>query len=99
MQFEIPNCNQITDSDVTIMNCSRITFERPWVNDTYAPTSINQQLLRTGETLSIPPTMYTWTDNTDKKLKPNKANMTAFKNLTLWFREINGDKMHNFQIK
>ncbi len=30
-----------------------------------------------------PSTMYTWTDNTDKNLKPNKAKMTAFKNLTL----------------
>ncbi len=28
-------------------------------------------------------TMYTWTDNTDKNLKPNKAKMTAFKNLKL----------------
>ncbi len=27
-------------------------------------------------------TIYTWTDNTDKNLKPNKANMTTFKNLT-----------------
>ncbi len=30
-----------------------------------------------------PSTMYTWTDNTDKNFKPNKVNMTAFKNLTL----------------
>ncbi len=43
-------------------------------------------------------TMYTWTDKTDKNLNPNKANMTAFKNLT-WFREFNGEKKHNFQIK
>ncbi len=33
--------------------------------------------------LLFPSTMYTWTDNTDKNLKPNKANMTAFKNWTL----------------
>ncbi len=43
--------------------------------------------------------MYTWIDNTDKNLKPNKANMTAFKNLKLWFWEFNGEKKHIFQIK
>ncbi len=41
---------------------------------------------------SRPSTMYTWTDNTDKNLKPNRANMTAFINLTLWFQEFNGKK-------
>ncbi len=40
----------------------------------------------------LPSTMYTWTDNTDKNLKPNEANMTAFENLTLWFREFNSEK-------
>ncbi len=43
--------------------------------------------------------MYTWTDNTDKNLKPNTTNMTAFKNLTLTFREFNGEKKRNSQIK
>ncbi len=32
-----------------------------------------------------PSTIYTWTDSTDKNLKPNKANMIAFKNWTCDF--------------
>ncbi len=35
MMFEIPNCYQIVDGDIMIMNCTQIAFELCHVNDAY----------------------------------------------------------------
>ncbi len=68
-------------------------------NSTSVMSTGNTFWNKTPKSQLLTSTMYTSTDNTDKNLKPNKANMTVFKNLTLWFREFNSEKKRNFQIK